>query len=91
MLKTIKITIKGKVQGVSFRQFVKDSADKLGITGTAENLYNNSVEVFATEEEDDLNEFIKKLRIGPPAAEVESIEKKVLGGVLKFQGFKVKR
>jgi len=91
MQKTIKITLKGKVQGVFFRQFVKDSADKLRITGTVENLADGSVGVFATGEEDDLDKLVSYLETGPPPAEVESVEREDLEEVEGFQGFEILR
>ncbi|TES96707.1 acylphosphatase [Patescibacteria group bacterium] len=91
MQKTIKITLKGKVQGVFFRQFVKDSTDRLEIAGTVENLADGSVEVFATGEEGDLDKLVGYLEAGPPPAEVESVEREDLGEVEEFDGFQVLR
>ncbi len=91
MKKTIQIILKGRVQGVFFRQFVKDSADKLEITGTVENLGDGSVKVLAMGEEGDLDKLVGYLEAGPPPAEVESVEREDLGEVEEFDGFQVLR
>ena len=53
MKKTKKILVKGLVQGVFFRQFIKEQADKLGICGYVRNLDDGRVE--AVVEGDDLS------------------------------------
>ena len=72
-MKRAKLTIKGKVQGVFFREFAKQNASKLGIIGYAKNL-KNELEIVAQGEERKLEEFIKLCRRGPIFANVESID-----------------
>ena len=43
MRKCIKIIVSGKVQGVFYRDFVRKSAERLGVEGTAQNLDNGTV------------------------------------------------
>ena len=73
VMKRAKLTIKGKVQGVFFREFAKQNASKLGIIGYAKNL-KNELEIVAQGEERKLEEFIKLCRRGPIFANVESID-----------------
>ena len=51
-MKTIRLTIKGKVQGVFYRATAKDVADLLGIKGWVRNLPDNNVEITATATEE---------------------------------------
>ena len=48
MLQTISIVVKGKVQGVFYRQSTREKAKGLGIRGTVKNLENGNVEIIAT-------------------------------------------
>jgi len=72
--KRAKIVLKGKVQGVFFRDFAKQNANKLGIVGYAKNLKNGSLEIVAQGDEKKLEEFVKLCRRGPIFAKVEAVE-----------------
>ncbi|PAF53741.1 hypothetical protein BKH42_04385 [Helicobacter sp. 13S00482-2] len=74
MKKAIEITIKGVVQGVGFRKFSKIQADELLIKGSAQNLPDGSVKIYACGEEKDIENFISILKIGPLKSEVQSVE-----------------
>ena len=65
--------VRGRVQGVFFRAFVKRTADELGLTGYARNCADGSVEVFAEGERDRLEKFVGYLHSGPPAARVDDV------------------
>lgn len=72
-MKTIAITVKGKVQGVWFRHFTKQQAEAIGITGTVRNLENGEVFIIATGEVYQLQDFIHYCRTGPARAEVTDL------------------
>ena len=69
-----RILIHGRVQGVNFRYFTQQAAQRLGIRGFVRNLRNGGVEIAAEGEEAVLDEFVTLLRGGPPTAVVESVE-----------------
>lgn len=73
MLKTISITVKGKVQGVFYRQTTKEIANRLGITGEVKNLENGDVHIVATGTEEQLETFTTWCRRGPDRAVVTEI------------------
>jgi acylphosphatase len=73
MLKTISITVTGKVQGVWFRKHTLTEADRQTITGTVENISNGSVKIFATGTDEQLQNLINWCKQGPPHAEVEEV------------------
>ena len=68
-----KIIVEGKVQGVFYRQSAKEKANNFGIKGTVKNCGDDSVEIIATGEEEQLKLFIEWCREGPPKAIVSSL------------------
>jgi acylphosphatase len=74
MLKTLSITVSGKVQGVYYRQSAKEKAIELGITGHVKNLRNGNVFITATGTAEQLSFFIEWCKKGPPRAEVAGVE-----------------
>ncbi|MEM4330497.1 MAG: acylphosphatase [Candidatus Pacearchaeota archaeon] len=89
MKKAIKVIVNGSVQGVFFRQFVKDTADKLNIRGFVRNLENGDVEIFAEGDNDNISFFLDKVKEGPKHAIIKNltIEEKKWSG--EFKDFKI--
>ena len=73
MKKAVKMTVKGSVQGVFFRRFVKDTADKLKLKGFVRNLSGGGVEVFAEGEIDDVDKLCEKCKEGPRHSIIKSV------------------
>ena len=70
-----RFRITGRVQGVGFRYFVYEAAERLGISGWVANRYDGSVEVHAeTDDMARMRNFVALLREGPPFAAVEDID-----------------
>jgi acylphosphatase len=91
MKKAAKFVVQGTVQGIFFRQFVKEHADNLKLRGFVRNLENGTVEVIAEGEAESLgrlNEFLKK---GPEHAAIRGVkvEKRKWSG--DFENFKILR
>lgn len=72
-MKTVRLIIKGRVQGVFYRASAKDAADALGITGWVRNLPDHRVEIVASARQEILLKFIEWCREGPPRALVEEV------------------
>lgn len=72
-MKTIRLTIKGKVQGVFYRATAKEIADVLGIKGWVRNLPDRNVEIAATGTEELLQKFTAWCQQGPPKARVDDV------------------
>lgn len=89
-MKTIRLIIKGKVQGVFFRATAKDIADELGIKGSVKNLPDRNVEIKATATEEILQKFIDWCKQGPPKARVDEVIVEELNAE-EFNGFRIIR
>ena len=84
MKKSIRLTISGSVQGVFFRQFVKEQADKHGIKGYVRNLEDGRVEVFIEGDINSVDQMVPLCKRGPQHSQIRNVEEKEE----KFQGFK---
>lgn len=65
------------VQGVGFRYFVQEAAERLGISGYVCNLRDGRVEVFAMGAPEDLAEFQAALERGPMMSRVSHVAEEV--------------
>jgi acylphosphatase len=71
----LSATVRGRVQGVYFRYFVRSTARKLGLTGYVHNLASgDAVGVEAEGPRRQLDELLESLKIGPPGARVMEVE-----------------
>lgn len=90
MLQTALITVKGKVQGVYYRQSTREKALELGLTGIVKNQPDGSVFIQATGSAAQLNQLVAWCRQGPPRAEVNSVQVETIDP-LAFIGFTIQR
>jgi acylphosphatase len=67
-------TVRGRVQGVWFRDSTRREAERLNITGHAINLPDGGVEVLAYGSVAALDELAAWLKSGPPLAQVAAVE-----------------
>ena len=89
-MKTVRLTIIGKVQGVFYRATAKDVADLTGVKGWVRNLPDNNVEITATATEESLQKFINWCKQGPPKAKVDDVIVEQLDRE-EFSGFRIIR
>ena len=66
--------VRGRVQGVGYRDFAQRAASELGLTGYTRNLDDGRVEVYAVGPQDKLSELSGLLRRGPRWADVRGVE-----------------
>ena len=66
--------ITGRVQGVGFRFFALETAEREGLHGWVRNLPDRTVEALAEGDADALDRFERALRHGPPGARVDHVE-----------------
>jgi acylphosphatase len=62
-----EIIVKGNVQMVGFRTFIKNLADSLNIKGYAKNLDDGSVNIVCESEKNNIEELINEIREKPPS------------------------
>ncbi|MFC1924657.1 acylphosphatase [Chloroflexota bacterium] len=74
-LASLHAIVRGRVQGVFFRAYVRNHADVLRLTGYVRNLTDSrAVEVKVEGERDKLEKLLQNLHQGPPEAGVEKVE-----------------
>jgi acylphosphatase len=66
--------VRGMVQGVAFRWSTKTRARELGVAGWVHNLPDGSVEVWVEGSASAVEDLVRWLERGPPAARVEAVE-----------------
>lgn len=84
MKKSVRIYITGTVQGVFFRAFIKEQAEKLDVKGFVRNLEDGRIEIFAEGDSNKVNKMIEIAKKGPKHAQIRNVEIKNE----RFQDFK---
>ena len=82
-----RFTVKGRVQGVFFRESTRRVAESLGITGHAINLENGDVEVLACGERAALDKLAEYLAEGPTMAVVTGVATEFVDGDEEYDRF----
>ncbi len=68
-----RVKVTGRVQGVFFRAYTKEEAEKLNLTGWVKNLPTGEVEVLIEGEEEQVKALIDWFWKGPPYAKVSQV------------------
>jgi acylphosphatase len=76
--------VSGRVQGVGYRFFVCDAAQRQGVCGYTRNLQDGRVEVYAIGTEGQLEALLADLQRGPRLAHVESVSQTDTGLLPQF-------
>ena len=72
--KTVRLIIRGRVQGVSYRYWTVNEATACGLDGWVRNRRDGSVEVLVSGPAQAVDELVEACRLGPPAAHVTDVE-----------------
>ncbi len=70
----LSAVVHGMVQGVSFRFYTKREALRLGLRGYVRNRSDGTVEVLAEGPRRAVEDLFSWLQVGPPMAEVSSVD-----------------
>ena len=81
--------VSGRVQGVGFRYFAQDVAQREGLSGRVRNLPDGRVEVEAEGDEETLERFERALWRGPFQARVEHVEVESTAPTGRLTGFHI--
>jgi acylphosphatase len=88
-MERVRIVVQGRVQGVGFRSFVWMRARQLGLAGEVRNRPDGRVEVVAEGERTHLDELLRVLWTGPPAARVSDVTAAWDEGRARYEGFHI--
>jgi len=86
-MKTLRLVIHGRVQGVFFRDSMRYEAQKLGISGWVRNCSDGTVEAVVQGETGAVDNIVHWAHHGPQFAQVTRIE--ISTEIGKFTGFEI--
>jgi acylphosphatase len=73
MIRTVRLVVSGRVQGVGFRYWVERQAAMRGVSGWVRNRYDGSVEALFSGEATAVDAMIGACRSGPRWAMVDNV------------------
>jgi acylphosphatase len=82
--------IRGRVQGVGYRYFAREAAERWNVRGYVRNLGTGDVEIHAEAEESLLSGFRQELERGPRAARVSEVIEKELVVTQTYTSFLIR-
>lgn len=84
MKKSVRIYINGTVQGVFFRAFVKENAERHNVKGFTRNLEDGRIEVFLEGDTENVDKMVELCKKGPRHSQIRDVKIKPE----RFQDFK---
>ena len=90
-MKSFRLEVYGRVQGVNFRKDVKAYADKAGLKGFVANREDGSVLAVVRCKKDELNDFIFWLKESPGFSSVKGVKVREVSGIRGLDGFRILR
>ena len=82
-----RLIVTGRVQGVGYRDWLQEMAERLGLTGWVRNRFDGSVEAVIVGEEAAVGRMIEACRQGPRLARVDALDVEPLDLDILPQGF----
>ena len=70
----MRLLVRGRVQGVGFRWFVRVQARRLNLSGWVANRPDGTVELAAAGDQEKLDELKRRVKRGPDGAQVISLD-----------------
>jgi len=80
---------KGHVQGVGFRWTLVDYAEKFHLSGTAQNLTDGTVEVYAHGSKESLEQFLEAVKQDAGAARIDNVKIRFQNPQDSFSDFRI--
>ncbi len=84
MKKALRLYITGTVQGIFFRAFVKENAERYNVKGFVRNLEDGRIEIFLEGDANNVNKMIELCGKGPRHSQIKKVDMKPE----RFQDFK---
>ncbi|MFW6076169.1 MAG: acylphosphatase [Hyphomicrobiales bacterium] len=72
-MRSVRIRIEGRVQGVAFRDWMQSQVRSLGLAGWVRNRRDGSVEAVISGDPELVDDMLTRCRQGPPAARVSNL------------------
>ena len=69
-----QVRVTGRVQGVFFRAWTREQAERLGINGWVRNCPDGSVEAYFEGDEERVTQLVELVRRGPSGARVDDLQ-----------------
>jgi len=89
-MKCIHAIVHGRVQGVFFRDYTRQEAQKLALGGWVKNLPDGSVETIFQGAPEDVDRLLAWLHTGSPMAEVTDVDSREESADSRFDSFDVR-
>jgi acylphosphatase len=87
----LRLRLRGRVQGVGFRYFVRGVARELGVVGRVRNLPDGDVEIEVAGEPERVEELKARVRQGPQGAAVAELREEPLSAAPAWDRFEIDR
>ncbi|MBN1298823.1 MAG: acylphosphatase [Actinobacteria bacterium] len=88
-IKTYRIILSGRVQGVGYRYFVEEKARLYNIKGYVKNTFDNKVEIVCQGKRESLDIFRKRIKQGPAFAHVAGIIENSIENANSYSNFEI--
>ncbi|WP_193598811.1 acylphosphatase [Microbacterium sp. YJN-G] len=89
-MRALRVVVRGGVQGVGYRWFVRDEAEQAGVTGWVRNRRDGSVEAELQGEAAQLEAVLDAMRAGPPAARVDELTVEETDSPTRSRGLEIR-
>ena len=89
-VKTIHAVVSGRVQGVYFRAYTLEEAQKYGLSGWVRNLPDGSVETIISGDAAQVDRMVSWLYMGSPMSEVRQVTIDELESDQQYSGFQIR-
>jgi len=90
-MKAVRAVVRGRVQGVGYRQATRVTARALGLHGWVRNTKEGTVELFAQGEDESVNRLVDWLWSGPTGDGVVGVESDVVPVDLQLHDFFIRQ
>uniref|UniRef100_A0A0E0LA75 Acylphosphatase n=1 Tax=Oryza punctata TaxID=4537 RepID=A0A0E0LA75_ORYPU len=89
--KAVRVVVKGRVQGVGFRDWTAETAESLGLAGWVRNRRDGTVEALLSGDAAKVDEMVSRhLPVGSPASAVTAVVPSPADPVHPSLGFEIK-
>ncbi|MFC1536949.1 acylphosphatase [Pseudomonadota bacterium] len=88
-MNTLIVRVEGRVQGVCFRHYAQETANRLGISGWIRNCSDGAVEALIHGPDEAVNQMVAWLRHGPSSAVVSQVQTTAADVESPTSGFRI--